>query len=86
MKNAESNARLEKMLRATCIELGLKKSVVARPLTGSVIKEYSIPNTISQSWFLGRAVHLARRSKTGFADAIVSPKQSGSVALLISLV
>jgi DUF917 family protein len=60
------------MLRATCIELGLKTSVVARPLSGAVIKEYVIPNTISQAWYLGRAVHLARKAKTSFTKAIVS--------------
>ncbi|PQE11492.1 Hydantoinase oxoprolinase protein [Rutstroemia sp. NJR-2017a BBW] len=68
--HAESNARLEKMLRATCIELGLKTSVVGRPLRGSVIKEFAVPNTVSQSWYLGRAVHMARKSKTNFVDAI----------------
>ncbi|CZR69976.1 probable N-methylhydantoinase A/acetone carboxylase, beta subunit [Phialocephala subalpina] len=67
---AESNARLEKMLRATCIELGLKTSVVARPLPGSVIKDFVVPNTVSQSWYLGRAVHLARRTKTSYVKAI----------------
>jgi DUF917 family protein len=60
------------MLRATCIELGLKTSVVARPLPGSVIKEFVVPNTVSQSWYLGRAVHMARKSKTSFVEAIVS--------------
>ncbi|KAE8441773.1 hypothetical protein EG329_004331 [Mollisiaceae sp. DMI_Dod_QoI] len=68
--SAESNARLEKMLRATCIELGLKTSVVARPLQGAVIKDFVVPNTISQSWYLGRAVHLARRNKTSYVKAI----------------
>lgn len=59
------------MLRATCIELGLKTSIVASPLRGSVIKEFVVPNTISQSWYLGRAVHLARRTKTSYVEAIV---------------
>ncbi|KUJ07642.1 DUF917-domain-containing protein [Mollisia scopiformis] len=68
--SAESNARLEKMLRATCIELGLKTSIVARPLPGSVIKNFVVPHTVSQSWYLGRAVHLARRTKTSYVKAI----------------
>ncbi|KAF8851031.1 DUF917-domain-containing protein [Acephala macrosclerotiorum] len=67
---AESNARLEKMLRATCIELGLKISVVARPLPGSVIKDFVVSNTVSQSWYLGRAVHLARRTKASYVKEI----------------
>ncbi|PVH77600.1 DUF917-domain-containing protein [Cadophora sp. DSE1049] len=68
--HAESNARLERMLRATCIELGLKTSIVACPLPGSVIRQFAIPNTISQTWYLGRAVKMARKSKTSFVDAI----------------
>jgi DUF917 family protein len=58
------------MLRTTCIELGLMTSVVARPLTGKVIKEFVIPNTVSQSWYLGRAEHMARKFKTDFIKAI----------------
>ena len=70
--SAESNARLEKILRANCIELGLKTSIVAKPLTGKVIKEFVVLNTISQSWYLGRAIHRARKAKTSFVNAIVS--------------
>jgi len=58
------------MLRGTCVELGLSTSVVGRPLPGSTIKEFVIPNTISQSWYLGRAVQMARKSKTSFVKAI----------------
>jgi DUF917 family protein len=45
------------MLTTTCIELGLIKYVVARPLRGEVIKEFVILTTISQSRYLGHAVH-----------------------------
>jgi hypothetical protein len=59
------------MLRATCIELGRKTSIVACHLPGSVIKDFVVPNTLSQSWYLGRAVHMARKAKSSFVDAIV---------------
>jgi DUF917 family protein len=58
-------------MRATCIELGSSTSVVASPLNGSAIKDFAIPNTVSQSWYLGRAVHLARKAKTSYVRAIV---------------
>lgn len=61
------------MLRTTCIELGNSTATAGRPLTGDVIKEYAVPNTVSQAWFLGRAVHLARQTKIDFIDAIVRP-------------
>jgi DUF917 family protein len=69
------------MLRATCIELGLKTSIAARPLTGSVIKEFVVPNTVSQSWYLGRAVHMARKSKTSFVKAIVSQLSNSRIVV-----
>lgn len=70
-KNADSPVRLESMLRTAAIELGLGCAVCANPLPGSVIKEFGIPNTLSLAWYLGRAVHVARRRKTNYVDAIV---------------
>lgn len=35
-----------------------------------MIRDFSVPNTVSQSWFLGRAVHLARQTKLDFIEAI----------------
>ncbi|KAL1859075.1 hypothetical protein VTK73DRAFT_7594 [Phialemonium thermophilum] len=67
---ADSPVRVEKLLRTTAVELGLGCAVVARPLDGEVVKRYAVPNTISQAWYLGRAVQLARRSKTNLVDAI----------------
>lgn len=75
LQNGESPARIETMLRTTAVELGLSCAVCARPLPGKVIKELAIPNTVSQAWYLGRAVHAARKNKTSYVDAIVSPDQ-----------
>ncbi|KAF3482723.1 uncharacterized protein GIQ15_02047 [Arthroderma uncinatum] len=68
--SAESNSRIETMLRTTCVELGLFTSVSAAPLTGDAIKRYAVPNTMSQAWYLGRAIHLARREKIDVIEAI----------------
>ncbi|KAJ5109996.1 hypothetical protein N7532_002641 [Penicillium argentinense] len=67
---AESNRRVETMLRAQCVDLGLNVAVACTPLPGKSIKKYAIPNTVSQSWYIGRAIHKARRSKTNLIDAI----------------
>jgi DUF917 family protein len=69
---AESNARIENLIRQTCIEMGNATAAAGRPLSGEVIKKYAVPNTVSQAWYLGRAVHLARQSKLDFIDAIAS--------------
>ncbi|MCJ1244819.1 hypothetical protein MMC30_002019 [Trapelia coarctata] len=68
--SAESNAMVEKLLRKSCIELGISTSVVSRPLTGEIIKEYAIPHTLSQAWYLGRAIRMARKAKTSYINAI----------------
>ncbi|OAP63751.1 hypothetical protein AYL99_02978 [Fonsecaea erecta] len=70
--SAESNKRVESLIRQTCIEMGNSSAAAGRPLSGKVIKEYAVPNTVSQSWYLGRAVHLARESKVDFIEAISS--------------
>lgn len=71
-QSAESNAMVEKLLRKSCIELGISTSVVSRPLTGDIIKKFAIPNTLSQAWYLGRAIRMARKAKASYVEAIVS--------------
>ncbi|KAL6233634.1 hypothetical protein BDW75DRAFT_241860 [Aspergillus navahoensis] len=68
--NTDSPVRLEKILRTTAIELGLACAVCANPLPGSAIKTHCVPNTLSQAWYLGRAVHMAQHKKTNLVDAI----------------
>ncbi|KIV84992.1 hypothetical protein PV11_00733 [Exophiala sideris] len=69
---AESNRRTEALIRNTCIELGNSTGTAGRPLDGETVKKYTVPNTISQAWYLGRAVHLARQTKVDFIEAISS--------------
>ncbi|KAI1627488.1 hypothetical protein EDD37DRAFT_263103 [Exophiala viscosa] len=69
---AESNKRTEALIRNTCIELGNSTGTAGRPLDGETVKKYTVPNTISQAWYLGRAVHLARQTKVDFIEAISS--------------
>ncbi|KAL3459357.1 hydantoinase/oxoprolinase [Aspergillus heterothallicus] len=68
--STDSDIRLEKILRTTAIELGLACAVCANPLPGSAIKSHGVPNTLSQAWYLGRAVHMAQRKKINLIDAI----------------
>lgn len=46
-------------------------AVSCAPLSGKAIKQYAIPNTVSQAWYIGRAVHKAHKSKENLIDAIV---------------
>ncbi|KAF9878853.1 hypothetical protein CkaCkLH20_03753 [Colletotrichum karsti] len=68
--STDTPIRLERFLRTAAIELGLGCAVCARPLPGLAIKSHGVPNTLSQAWYLGRAVHMARRRKSSYIDAI----------------
>ncbi|WYZ36832.1 hypothetical protein EsH8_II_000338 [Colletotrichum jinshuiense] len=68
--STDTPVRLERLLRTAAIELGLGCAVCARPLPGSAIKSHGVLNTLSQAWYLGRAVHMARRKKSSYIDAI----------------
>jgi DUF917 family protein len=67
---AESYRKVEGMLRTACIELGNATAAAGAPFKGSVIKKYAVPNTVSQAWFLGKAILLARQTKVDFIQAI----------------
>lgn len=64
------------MLRTQCVDLGLSIAISATPLDGKVIKQYAIPNTVSQAWYIGRAIHRARKSKSNLVNSIVSEPAS----------
>lgn len=62
--------QVESLIRTACIELGNASGTASAPFSGAIIKKYAIPNTVSQAWYLGRAIHLARQTKIDFIDAI----------------
>ncbi|KAG5974345.1 hypothetical protein E4U55_008229, partial [Claviceps digitariae] len=68
--STDTDVRLEACCRTAAIELGLSCASSSNPISGKMAKTTAITNTISQSWYLGRAVYLARRSKMSYADAI----------------
>ena len=71
-ESGESHRKVETMLRTLCIDLGTSAAISPAPLSGKAIKEYAVLNTLSQSWYIGRAIHMARRAKADVVDAIVS--------------
>ncbi|EFY95440.2 hydantoinase [Metarhizium robertsii ARSEF 23] len=70
LMGADSPDRVEKVLRSTAIELGLGCAVCTNPLSGKSIKSHAVPRTLSLAWYLGRAIHLARRKKTSYIEAV----------------
>ncbi|KAF9892323.1 hypothetical protein FE257_002100 [Aspergillus nanangensis] len=68
--NSESTRRIESMMRVLCEDLGSQAGASSAPFTGNEIKRYAVPNTLSQSWYIGRAIHSARQSKKDIIQAI----------------
>ncbi|TWU74257.1 hypothetical protein ED733_004560 [Metarhizium rileyi] len=66
----DSEKRLEAVCRNAAVELGLTCACGTNPISGKMAKTTAVPKTLSQSWYLGRAVHQARRAKTSYTDAI----------------
>ncbi|KAJ3469968.1 hypothetical protein MRS44_000067 [Fusarium solani] len=66
-----ASPRTHVILELTVSECGLTCcAVCANPLSGAAIKSHGVPNTLSLAWYLGRAVHAARRKKSSYIDAI----------------
>jgi DUF917 family protein len=74
VSQAKSDKVVEKLLRAAISELGSLAGVAVAPASGAEYKRWAIRNTISQSWRIGRAVHMARllNSSDTMAESIVN--------------
>jgi DUF917 family protein len=82
---AESNERVESLLRTACVELGLSASIAGRPITGDAVKKLTVPNTLSQSWYFGRAVHLPRPEKMDLIRAIFDTQLQAGCSTAVKL-
>lgn len=74
VSQAKSDKVVERLLRAALSELGSLAGVAVAPASGAEYKRWAIRNTISQSWRIGRAVHLARllSSLDTMAESIIN--------------
>ncbi|OLL26914.1 Hydantoin utilization protein A [Neolecta irregularis DAH-3] len=74
MLEATSTKMIEKAFRAALAEMGSSVGVALGPLLGKDAKHCVVPNTMSLSWRIGRAVACARTTNSidFVADAIVA--------------
>lgn len=66
----DSANRLERLLRCICIELGLS-CALAFSFSAENVKKYSCHQTVSQCWYIGRAIALARQQKKDIVQSLV---------------
>lgn len=62
---------LEKLLRTATGQFGNVAAIAFPPMTPAEVRRTCVPNTLSQSWRLGRCVLEARRDKRDPVQAIV---------------
>jgi DUF917 family protein len=62
MTKATSDMQVEKVLRVALSQMGSQTACADPPVTGAETKRWVVEHTISQSWRIGRAVAMARRS------------------------
>ena len=67
---ADSARRLENLMRATCVELG-HSAVVSMSIPGTALRDYCCHNVMSMSWYVGRAIYLARRQNRDIVAAVI---------------
>lgn len=71
--------KTEKIHRKAGQELGLFSQLALPPMTVRFCKKVACLGTMSQAWWIGRAVALAKQEKTGITKAIIEANPSGRV-------
>ncbi|KAL2866141.1 uncharacterized protein BJX67DRAFT_148580 [Aspergillus lucknowensis] len=60
MTAARTDKLVDKILRASCVEMGCRAGSAGPPKTAKVVREQAITNTVSLAWWIGRAIALER--------------------------
>ncbi len=63
---------LERLSRATAVDMGAAAGYAFPPMRGSFIRQYSVPNAVTKAIDLGYAVQRARRAKSNPVEAVLA--------------
>lgn len=63
MTKTTNDEIVDRALRASCSEMGSRVGMAAQPTNKSSIQKYSVLNTISLAWRIGRTIALAQAKK-----------------------
>lgn len=76
---------IDRTLRAPAIEMGYYVGLAARPTTTELVKKWSVRNTMSQAWRIGRCIARAaqRNTMSTVAEQIIEEVGGGSTAKLL---
>ncbi|KAL4947503.1 hypothetical protein BDW69DRAFT_190144 [Aspergillus filifer] len=60
MTSSRTDKLVDKILRASCVEMGCRAGSAGPPKTAKVVREQAITNTVSLAWWIGRAIALEK--------------------------
>ncbi|KAL4805120.1 hypothetical protein BDV18DRAFT_161517 [Aspergillus unguis] len=60
MTRSRTDRLVDKILRASCVEMGCRAGSAGAPKTAGVVREQAVTNTISLAWWIGRAISLEK--------------------------
>ncbi|KAK4941889.1 hypothetical protein LTR10_018219 [Elasticomyces elasticus] len=64
MTKSPNDRMIDRTLRAPAVEMGYYVGLAARPTTTEFVKKWSVRNTMSQAWRIGRCIARAGRTNT----------------------
>ncbi|KAL4999449.1 hypothetical protein BDV10DRAFT_184342 [Aspergillus recurvatus] len=60
MTASRTDKLVDRILRASCVEMGCRAGSAGPPKTSKIIREQALTNTVSLAWWIGRAIALER--------------------------
>ncbi|KAL4899939.1 hypothetical protein BDW74DRAFT_183256 [Aspergillus multicolor] len=60
MTASRTDKLVDKILRASCVEMGCRAGSAGPPKTSKTVREQAITNTVSLAWWIGRAIALEK--------------------------
>lgn len=64
MTRTDEDLHVDRVLRAPCVEMGSFVGMCGKPTSTERVLKYSVRNTLSQAWRIGRCIHRAMLSNT----------------------
>lgn len=64
MTKSSDDETIDRTLRAPAIEMGYYVGLAAKPTTTELVQKWSIRNTMSQAWRIGRCIARAKKTNT----------------------
>ncbi|RDW92739.1 uncharacterized protein DSM5745_00061 [Aspergillus mulundensis] len=60
MTASRTDRLVDKILRASCVEMGCRAGSAGPPKTAKIVRDQAITNTVSLAWWIGRAIALEK--------------------------